>query len=85
MQWPENFAAARRFLDLSFRGLAIALQLESANHIREYESGKRQISGPIGVCLYYFLQYGVPDWFIDNDGHEHSQAQVDEAAADGQA
>ena len=55
----EDLAQARRDLGLSVTDLAERLRLELPNGrtmVREMESGKRPISGPIGVAVELMLE-----------------------------
>lgn len=53
---PEEFKAARHELGLSANEMAKALGLSDGRSVRRFESGERDISGPVvvlvGVMLY---------------------------------
>lgn len=56
---PESIREARRALGLTYSGMADALRLEPANgagRVREWEEGKRQITGPASVAIELMLR-----------------------------
>jgi DNA-binding transcriptional regulator YiaG len=55
---PAQFIAARKRLGLSQAEMAKFLRLSDGRVVRFYESGQREISGPIQVAIAYRLKYG---------------------------
>lgn len=53
---PYQFKKARKALGLSQKEMAGALRLKSDRAIRRYESGEREISGPITLCIENLLK-----------------------------
>lgn len=53
---PSQFKKARFKLGLSQQEMADALRLKTARAIRHYESGDREISGPIQICIEEMLK-----------------------------
>jgi DNA-binding transcriptional regulator YiaG len=61
---PGDLKAARLALDMTQAQLASALGLEGAtakDTVRQWESGRRPISGPAAQCLRYLLKFGRLD------------------------
>lgn len=55
---PAEFKEARKRLGLSQAEMAEFLRLSDGRAVRFYESGQREISGPIQVAIAYRLKYG---------------------------
>lgn len=53
---PKQFKSARKKLGLSQKGMAELLRLKSSRSIRYYESGERDISGPIEFLVEKLLK-----------------------------
>ena len=47
----EEFKKARQRLGLSVSEMAAALRINSPRSIRQYESGEREISGPVSLLV----------------------------------
>ena len=52
---PSKFKETRRSLGLSQSEMAFALGISSDRAIRYYESGDREVSGPISILMNVFL------------------------------
>jgi DNA-binding transcriptional regulator YiaG len=48
---PEELKAARRTLGLSAEGFARLVRVESGRTVRRWESGERDIPGPVTVII----------------------------------
>lgn len=53
---PKQFKAARKKLGLSQSEMADALAIKDPRTIRRYESGEREISGPVALLIERLLQ-----------------------------
>lgn len=62
---PDEAKTIRKRLGLTLRGLADALRISSPDDVRAWERGKKAVSGPVSVCLRYFLKFGPPDKALD--------------------
>lgn len=63
---PMMFRAARKWLGFSLTEMGEALLLENPGKAaRKYETGNREISGPITGLLWFIIQHGMPDCFHD--------------------
>lgn len=52
---PTQFKDARKALGLSQNDMADALGLKTSRAIRQFESGERQVSGPVAKLMDYLL------------------------------
>lgn len=52
---PNQFKDARKALSLSQNAMADALGLKTSRAIRQFESGERQVSGPVAKLMDYLL------------------------------
>lgn len=53
---PVQFKDARKALGLSQNGMADALGLKTSRAIRQFESGEREVSGPIAKLTAMLLE-----------------------------
>ena len=52
---PADFRNVRKALGLSQNAMAEALGLKTSRAIRQFESGERQVSGPVAKLMDYLL------------------------------
>ena len=55
---PTQFKDARKALGLSQNAMAEALGLKTSRAIRQFESGEREVSGPIAKLMAMLLEQG---------------------------
>ncbi len=53
---PTQFKDARKALGLSQNAMAEALGLKTSRAIRQFESGERQVSGPVAKLMGMLLE-----------------------------
>ena len=53
---PTDFRNARKALGLSQKEMASALGLKTSRAIRQFESGERQVSGPVAKLMGMLLE-----------------------------
>ena len=53
---PTQFKDARKALQLSQNAMAEALGLKTSRAIRQFESGERQVSGPVAKLMSMLLE-----------------------------
>jgi len=53
---PAQFKDARRALGLSQNAMADALGLKTSRAIRQFESGEREVSGPVAKLVAIYLE-----------------------------
>ena len=53
---PTQFKDARKALGLSQNGMAEALGLKTSRAIRQFESGDREVSGPVAKLIELLLE-----------------------------
>ena len=53
---PTQFKDARKALGLSQNAMAKALGLKTSRAIRQYQTGERQVSGPVAVLVAMLLE-----------------------------
>jgi DNA-binding transcriptional regulator YiaG len=56
---PLEFKDARKALRLSQNAMAEALGLKTSRAIRQFESGERQVSGPVAKLMGMLLMEGA--------------------------
>lgn len=59
---PTEFKEARRKLGLSAQGLADAVHVAEGRTVRRWESGERDIPGPVLVLIGIWLDPRCPEW-----------------------
>jgi len=72
---PQEFKEARATLGLSGKQMAKDLGIKNAGTIYRYESGLLPISGPVQVCVGFFLRDHTERTLLATHGKERSDAQ----------
>lgn len=65
---PADLKATRHALGLSAEGFARAVGAKSGRNVRRWESGERDIPGPVKVLVRIWTDPRCPEWARGADG-----------------